>query len=70
MKSRKYSPSNNNSNNLRCLVASTSIFLGVKEHINVCLYGCWTEGVSMILTGKKKYPVRSYHYTPNEQEGQ
>ena len=38
MKSRKYSPNNNN-NNFGCLVASSSVFLGVKEHMDVCFYG-------------------------------
>lgn len=35
MESRKYSPNNNN---FGCLVASTNIFLGMKEHMDACFY--------------------------------
>lgn len=35
MESGKYSPNNNN---FRCLVASTNIFLGMKEHMDACFY--------------------------------
>lgn len=67
MKSRKYSPNNTNNNNVRCLVASTSIFLDVKEQMDVCFYGylLGRRGVYDIHR-LKKYPVRSYHYIPND----